>query len=153
MPDSMVLSPSKPRLKLKLLDSSAKAPTRATPGSACIDFYCNERIRVLEGEVSFVPLGVAVSFPPEYVLLLFIRSGVAADGIVLANGTGVIDSDYRDEVQAIVTITQGYLHGTYIEPGRRICQGLLLPRPDFELEQVTSLDSTTRKGGFGHTGR
>jgi dUTP pyrophosphatase len=71
------------------------------------------------------------------------------------NGMGLIDSDYRGEVKAI-------LH-YYAEPGAkcvtvyqydRIGQFLVVPVLRPELEIVTELDDTLRgEGGFGSTGK
>lgn len=149
-----VIDPKSAALKVKLLDKHAKPPTKATEGSACVDFYATQRVRLDHQCVSRVPLGVAVSFSPHYVLFMFIRSGLASRGLMLANGVGVIDSDYRGELQALVTPADPGWNGTYIEPGERVCQGLLVQKPGLEICIVDELDETDRgEGGFGHTGR
>ena len=141
-------------LQVKLLHEAAKPPTKATEGSACVDFYAANEVMLGYESVSRVPLGVAVSFPSRYVLLMFIRSGLASRGLMLANGVGVIDSDYRGELQALLTPAGPGWDGMRIQPGDRVCQGLLLPKPDLEICVVDELDGTARgEGGFGHTGR
>ena len=86
-----------------------------------------------------------------HVMLLFIRSGTAKKGLVLANGVGVIDSDYRGDVCALVHNTTA--QPIEIERGQRIAQFIILPLPVVSLVPVQSLSTTARgEGGFGSTG-
>src|SRR5688572_13385126 len=94
-----------PRLRVKLLREGAKAPTRATDGSAGYDLcaYINgvapERFQ--GGHLLSIPLGVAVEIPPGWVGLMTIRSSVARRGTAIYNTPAIIDSDYRGELQAL----------------------------------------------------
>lgn len=78
-------------------------PGRATPGSAAADLARRVRRRrrypAAHGR-AVIPTGIAVELPgPEYVALVFARSGLAVkNGLTLSNGVGVIDSDYRGEI-------------------------------------------------------
>ena len=73
--------------------------------------------------------------------------------IVVANGVGVVDSDYcgpDDEVKiSVVNVTQAPVT---VNPGDRLAQGILLPAPRIEWEEAVELRAASR-GGFGRTGR
>ena len=70
----------------------------------------------------------------------------------MANGVGVVDSDYRGELKVpVVNLSQTDYS---IEPGERIAQLVLHPVIPYELEEVSTLDETQRgSGGFGSSGR
>ena len=78
-------------------------PSRATEGSAGLDLAaCIDRdVTIAPRQLVCIPTGVAIALPgPEYVALVFARSGLGIrHGIALSNGVGVIDSDYRGELQ------------------------------------------------------
>lgn len=80
------------------------------------------------------------------------RSGLGhRHGIVLGNGTGLIDADYQGPL-LISTWNRGRAAFT-IEPGDRIAQLVILPIVRVGLQVVdTFVDSARGAGGFGHTG-
>ena len=101
-----------------------------------------------------IPTGIAIALPgPEYVALVYARSGLGIrHGIALSNGVGVIDSDYRGEIQVGLTNLSDKLYT--IHPGDRIAQLVVTPVVLPELERVEELDDTDRgTGGFGATGQ
>lgn len=139
------------------LAPGATAPTRATEGSAGYDLaaYLPKRAH----QVKFVHLrgvtamrtGVSMAIPPGHVGLVYVRSSLGALGLMLANGTGVIDSDYRGEIILKLTSYQGSIE---INHGDRIAQLVIVPIITPELEQVETHDETERgTGGFGSTGK
>lgn len=101
-------------------------------------------------ELVMVPLGFKSEFGFNYVLHLHVRSSVGLMGLILANGTGIIDPDYRGELfAAILNRSQEQV---VIEHGDRIVQGVLL---GFNQAIVIEkeVDATERgEGGFGSTG-
>ena len=82
------------------------------------------------------------------------RVGGHKEGVVLGNGTGLIDNDYRGEVMVSVLLRkQGETR--VIQPGERIAQMCLvkLPKAQFKFVDEFSEDSSERgEGGFGSTG-
>ncbi len=139
----------------KILEGAAE-PKRATSGSAGMDLCAciDNPITLNPGERVFVPCGIAISLPSsDYVALLFGRSGLGVKhGIMLSNGVGVIDSDYRGEIKASL-LNIGNESYT-INPGERICQLVIMRVENFPLVQVDKLDATERGlGGFGSTGK
>ncbi len=147
-------------LKIKALSpkigGTIPAPHFATPGSAAMDLCA-----CLEGDVTLkagarqvLPTGVAIALPSaDYVALICARSGLASKhGITMANGVGVIDSDYRGELR-VALFNESDTDYT-IHDGDRIAQLMVLPVVQPTLEFVEELDETERgAGGFGSTGR
>ncbi|MBR5774536.1 MAG: dUTP diphosphatase [Clostridia bacterium] len=143
-------------LKIKKVRENAIIPKRATEGSAGMDLYAciDAPIEIKLGERVMVPTGIAIALPDaNLVALIFARSGLAVKkGINLSNSVGVVDSDYRGEVQ-VGLINQS--QETYtLEAGERIAQMVIMPVALPVIEEVAELDSTERgEGGFGSTGR
>lgn len=124
----------------------------ATDGSAGLDLFAAYGA-VIEKTIIMVPTGVAVAIPEGHVGLLCIRSGLATKSrLRLANGIGVIDSDYRGEI--LVALVNDAHEAYCVNQGDRIAQLVLVPAPRLELEEATELHPTARDvGGFGSTGR
>lgn len=142
------------KLKIKRMRPGAHLPGRATEGSAGVDLRaCCEDISLKPLERCLVPTGIAVELPgPGYVGLVFARSGLSLnEGLALANGVGVIDSDYRGEIQVpVVNLSNTLLH---IINGKRIAQLVVMPVEVPEMIEFSTLNETLRgEGGFGSTG-
>ena len=85
---------------------------------------------------------------------IFARSSTPLKrGLMVANGVGVVDSDYcgpTDEIKIpMLNFTSAPVQ---VSKGDRIAQGILLPSPRVEWEEVDELRTGSR-GGFGATGR
>ncbi len=100
-----------------------------------------------------VPTGIAIELPEGTAGFVFARSGLGIKhGIALANGVGVIDSDYTGEV--CVGLINQFDEPYQIQPGERIAQLAVLPILCPVIEAVDTLTQTQRgAGGFGSTGR
>ena len=143
-------------MKIKLLTDTAAVPTRATEGSAGYDLRADiKEAHVLgKGEIFAVPTGIAIALPDKsYVAVVCARSGLAIKhGISLANGVGIIDSDYRGEIK-VGLINLGN-EDFVIEPNERIAQMLIMPVETPVLSPSEEIEKTERgDGGFGSTGR
>ena len=148
-------------------DQDIKLPVRKTTGSAGYDFYSNETITIpcilsilsdviphlVYGDFSgikptMVSTGVTADFPSDTILLIYNRSSNPIKrGLVLANGTRVIDSDYSPK--EIMGMFYNFSDHDYtIHKGDRIMQGVfqnfLLVDDDHAMGK--------RNGGFGSTG-
>lgn len=129
-------------------------PMRQTDGSAGCDLRaCLEGPRAIgPGEVLMVPLGFAAEIPKGYAGFVFSRSGLGAKkGVVVAQGVGVIDSDYRGEW---LVPLRNLGPGEYVvQPGERIAQVVFLPVAAGDFVETEELSGTERgTGGFGSTG-
>ncbi|MBE5037565.1 dUTP diphosphatase [Subdoligranulum sp. DSM 109015] len=143
-------------VKYKLLDPRAKAPAYATAGAAAADLCAllDEPLTLAPMQRALVPTGLAIELPgPECVALVYARSGLSIKhGLTMANGVGVIDSDYRGELRVpMVNLgTEPYT----IAPGERIAQLCIAPVWQAAFVQADALNDTDRgAGGFGSTGR
>lgn len=133
------------------------APEYATDGSAAVDLRAaleeGEVITLAPGERYRIPTGVAIS--PErsdVVAVIAGRSGHGLkNGVTLANGIGVIDSDYRGEI-SVVLINHGS-EPFEVRRGDRVAQMMFMPILQAAFLPTEELDETARgAGGFGHTG-
>ena len=127
---------------------------RATSGSAGFDLTAcvDVPLVVHPGCIERVPLGIAIDLSDTGGALLMARSSLSKRGLMLANGVGLIDRDYRGELVAAVVNTSNSV--AVIDPWQRIAQLVILPRADVALiQRVDSLGDTARgAGGFGSTG-
>ena len=142
-------------VKIALVRDRAKIPAYATDGSAALDlrYAADEPMTILPGERRLVPTGIAISPETKNVAaLVCARSGLASKkGLTLANGIGVVDSDYRGEIMAAM-INLGNEPYT-IEPDERVAQLMFVPVLQAKLIEAETLDETARgTGGFGSTG-
>ena len=141
-------------LKLQIVDERLEnwRMGKATKGAGAFDVRAciDAPITLLAGEVVKVPLGFIAEVEEGHLLLLLPRSGLGSAGIVLANGTGVIDSDYRGVVQAM--LLNRSISPFIVEPMMRIAQATYVAASaDFEV--VDTVSETERgAGGFGSTG-
>jgi len=144
------------KIKVKLLNKNAVLPQIATAGAAAADLTaCLDRsIEIKPGERILIPTGIAIELPdPSTVAIICARSGMAFKrGLALANGIGVIDSDYRGEL-LVAMINTGTEPQT-VNHGERIAQLMIMPVIQPEYIIADSLDDTDRgAGGFGSTGK
>ncbi len=146
-------------LQVKVLDPRFGAewplPAYATAHSAGMDLRAALDAPLLlgAGEAALVPSGLAIHVAdPGLCAVLLPRSGLGhKHGIVLGNGTGLIDADYQGPLM-ISTWNRGSAAYT-IEPGDRIAQLVLLPIVRATLQVVDTFEESARgEGGFGHTG-
>ena len=143
------------KVKIKRLRPQAKLPSRATSGSAGMDLYAciDESVTIAPGGLRLIPTGIAIALPDSNsAAFLYARSGLGVKhGICLANGVGVVDSDYRGEV--CVGLCNVSDKPYTIEPNERIAQMVIAPVIIPEIEEADELDDTQRgEGGFGSTG-
>ena len=143
------------KIKVKGLREGARMPHLATEGAAACDLYAllDQQLTLAPGQRYPVPTGIAIALPSkDCVAVVCARSGLALkQGLALANGIGVIDSDYRGEI--FVAIINNDREEKVIENGERIGQLMILPVISAEYEEAESLDETQRgSGGFGSTG-
>jgi dUTP pyrophosphatase len=137
-------------LKFKKLDPRATLPTRGSAAAAGLDLYSIEVVNLQSMERQLVRTGLAVAIPEGFYGRIAPRSGLATkSGIdVLA---GVIDADYRGEIQCLLHNTGN--ETVELPPQAKVCQliieKIITPAPEF----VDDLTDTTRgSGGFGSTG-
>lgn len=146
-------------LQLKLLDprfgDAWPLPAYATEHSAGLDLRAalDAPLELAPGDAALIPSGLAIHLAdPHLCAVILPRSGLGhRHGIVLGNGTGLIDADYQGPL-LISTWNRGREAFT-IAPGDRIAQLVVLPIVRATLQVVDTFEQSARgEGGFGHTG-
>lgn len=130
-------------------------PVRKTKYSAGYDICTPIDISLPSGQRRVIPTGIKAVFAPEEMetwhLQMYVRSSVGIkDGVVLTNGTGVIDPDYYtgqndgDMMLALLNTSDKLVK---YKAGDRICQAV------FVIHGLTSDDKAVgdRTGGIGST--
>lgn len=146
-------------MKIKIVcDDEKYLPTYANETDACMDLkvVVPNRTFILAPKHSKVfRTGIKVQIPEGYVMMMYPRSSTGVKmKCQLMNGTGIIDTGYRDEIKIAL-----YNFGDYsveIEDGQRIGQFMIMPRPKLELEIVPDdeeFKQGNRGGGIGSSGK
>ena len=138
-------------VKVKKIVPEAVIPSYSKPGDAGMDLTITKEIENTSFSVSY-GFGIAMEIPKGYVGLVFPRSSVRNQDLILSNCVGVIDSGYRGELQATFKKTNG-LDSIKYKVGDRGAQIIILPYPTIYMTEVPELSNTERgSGGFGSTG-
>ena len=167
----------------KILDEVC-TPKRGTKYSACIDLFSREDVVIESGETKIVKLGVKLDlgffdnlsdydkenftylidevgrepiecFMKSHYLEVALRSSLAVKGLIIANGIGIIDLDYPDEIGLIVhnpvtDVTFGVYNGSrfIINKGDKVAQCTLKEHKGYLMGYESEI---LRTGGFGST--
>lgn len=121
-------------------------PQHQTIDSAGADLICNVAIEIRPGEVKLVKTGsyVPSNLKDGQYLALHARSSLALKRkLMLANGVGVIDKDFEDEIQ--VMLYNCGCETQYLFKGERIAQVV----PANYIKGIFPIKSNRRTGGFG----
>ena len=138
-------------VKVKRLNPNAVIPHYSKAGDAGMDLTITSIIENTSFSVSY-GFGIAMEIPQNFVGLIFPRSSVRNQDLILSNCVGVIDSGYRGEIQATFKKTNG-LDSLAYKVGDRGAQILILPYPTIYMTEVPELSNSERgTGGFGSTG-
>lgn len=144
------------KIKVKKINEKAVVPRRATQGSAGADLFAcmEEPVEINPGEIKVIKTGIAIEIPDRnFAAFVYARSGLGIKhGICLANGVGVIDSDYRGEIcVGLCNISQ---KPYVVDPGERVAQMVIMPVDCAVYEEAADINSTERgTSGFGSTGK
>jgi dUTPase len=174
----------------KILDEVC-TPKRGTKYSAYVDLFAREDITIGAGETKIVKLGVKLDldlidrellginsckndivclqiwerFLRRYYLEIALRSSLGVKGLIIANGIGIIDLDYPDEIGLIVhnpvqirefvqngnnytTVVDSDDSEFVIKKGDKVAQCTLKEHKGYLMGYETEI---ARVGGFGST--
>ena len=137
---------------INILREGAKGVQYSTAHSAGLDLvacYVDKPMRIPAGGHMTIHSGISLNLLPDQVAFIFPRSGLGIKhGIVLRNGTGVIDADYKGEI--MVCLQNDGNTDYLVDANERIAQ-LVITK--FErLANVKVVDAERGTGGFGSTG-
>ena len=140
-------------IPLQQIDPDLPVPAYAYVGDAGVDLRatCDDILKPFERKL--VPCGIAVAIPSGYAGFVLPRSGLAIKhGVSLVNAPGLIDSNYRGEIQAILVNLDPQSEFA-IKRGDRIAQLVVMRVPDAAFDVCAELPDTERgAGGFGSSG-
>jgi len=141
------------KVGIKLIDRSFPLPKYQTKGSAAFDLYSRQSIIIPAKTTKLVPLNIILHLPEDHWALMAARSSLYKKNLMLINGIGIGDYDYRgpnDEYHAaLYNFSEKKVE---IEKGERIVQMIILPRKKTEFIEIADLTDQNSRGGFGSTG-
>lgn len=156
-------------MRIKLLSSGAKMPTKGSAQAAGYDLYAPKDFVVNPGR-NIIPIDIAIELEPGYEAQIRPRSGFSAKGfeghVIIDHGfkyaesptrfdcdsfLGTVDSDYRGNVGVIVNSheTEPFI----VTAGTRIAQMVIEKHWSGDFTIVDELCDTKRgDGGYNSTG-
>ncbi|MBU0459220.1 MAG: dUTP diphosphatase [Nanoarchaeota archaeon] len=141
-------------IRIKRVDRSLPLPEYKTKGAAAFDLYTREDVTIPAQGWGKAPSNIVIEIPQEHALLISARSSLAKNypGLFLANGLGLIDSDYCGENDEILISMYNFTtNDITINKGERIAQAFLVKFRRDSWEEVVEMENKDR-GGFGSTG-
>ena len=149
-------------IKIKKVHPNAVLPTYAKDGDAGMDLTATSKYFDECGNICY-GVGLAFEIPKGYVGLIFPRSSICKNQLLLSNAVGVVDSGYRGEVSvrfkpSLALNDDKYAVTERIFPvysvGERVAQIIIMPHPQIQFELVEELSQTERgEGGYGSSGK
>lgn len=149
-------------IKIKKVHPNAVLPTYAKDGDAGMDLTATSKYFDEYGNICY-GVGLAFEIPKGYVGLIFPRSSICKNQLLLSNAVGVVDSGYRGEVSvrfkpSLALDNDRYAAHERIYPvyniGERVAQIIIMPHPQIKFELVEELSQTERgEGGYGSSGK
>ena len=137
------------------LSNRAKLPTQGSSQAAGWDLYALEETKIERRKSSMIKTGLAVAIPEGWEGQIRCRSSLGKKGMIMPNGIGTIDSDYRGELMVLATWI-GEEESFTVKAGERVAQLLFAPVPSVTIVETEydKLGQTDRgKGGFGSSGK
>lgn len=137
----------------KLINSEVLVPAYAHEGDAGLDLCATKEITLKPFERALIPTGVQIAIPQGYAGFVLPRSGLAIKhGISLVNSPGLIDSNFRGEIQVIAINLDPECSFT-VRQNDRVAQLVIMRVEDVCFEECDELDETKRgANGFGSSG-
>ena len=137
------------------VEKGLNLPTRSTPGSAGYDISSAIDTALSSGTMTLIPTGLKAYMQPDEYLGLHIRSSLAVkSGLRLANGQGIIDSDYYNnpdnEGHILLAVFNGGPDTMIVTKGMRLAQGIFYKYLLTDQDHLEKKES--RRGGIGSTG-
>lgn len=148
------------KIKVKVFNVSKnnlELPEYKTSGSAGLDLRADisGSIVIRPGMRMLIPTGLRLGIPDGIYGGVYSRSGLSLKvGLINANGTGIIDSDYKGEVGIIAYNISD--KDVTINTGDRIAQIIFQKYESIEWDPVDSEEelgvSERGSNGYGHSG-
>jgi len=140
-------------IPLQLSAEQLEAPQYAHEGDAGVDLRATCDVKLEPFERALIPTGISAAIPKGYAGFVLPRSGLAIkQGLSLVNSPGLIDSNYRGEIQ-IIAINLDPKHCIAVCKNDRIAQLVIVKVEEATFQVCDRLDETSRgTQGFGSSG-
>lgn len=140
------------KVKFKKLHKDAVSPKFAHKTDAGADLTATSIDLSRDGQIVY-GTGLVVEIPEGMVGLLFPRSSVRNQDLIMSNCVGVIDAGYLGEIMVTFNIKNPWSDDTIYKVDDRIAQLIIMPVPLVQFVEVDELSETQRgTGGHGSTG-
>ena len=138
---------------IKRFDKNLPLPEYKTSGAAAFDLYARQETTIGPKKTALVPLNIALQIPADHWVLIVARSSLHQKGLMMPNGIGVGDFDYRGDSDEYHAVLFNFTNkAVTIKKGERIVQAIILQREPVQFVEKTKFN-TKNRGGFGSTGR
>ncbi|KAF9762609.1 Deoxyuridine 5'-triphosphate nucleotidohydrolase [Nosema granulosis] len=137
-------------IKIRKLDSKAKAPARHSDGAAGYDLCSLEGGSIQPNQIGRVRTGLSFSISEDLVGVVFGRSGLG-----LKHGLTVVDTRVypRNSEELVISVLNTSNSVFEYTAGYRIAQIVFIQTTCMPIEFVEEMDTTLRgESGFGSTG-
>lgn len=144
-----------PRVRVSFTaENGATFPQKKSCADAGYDISAREKLPAREGwspKVALYSTGIRVSIQNGYYLEMVPRSSLSKSGYMLANGVGIIDSNFAGEILIpLIRIDEDAPEPTL---PFRCCQLIVRRQYQIEHTRTEAITATGRgAGGFGSTG-
>lgn len=143
------------KIKFKKTSDLAKDPVHGSEGAAGYDLIAaTEQVKLeLTGPIVEYDTHLSFEIPNGYVGIVTPRSSITTKTtLMLGNGVGIIDSDYRGTVKFQYRQISN-IAGKKYKVGERIGQIVIVPITPVQFEEAKELSDTKRgTNGFGSSG-
>lgn len=138
---------------IKKTSPKISLPAYQSKGAAGFDIEASETTTIDPKSCALIPTGLIIKVPENFFLMISARSSLARKkNLMLANGVGIIDSDYCGENDVIYISVYNFSETpTTIEKAERIANGIFLPVSQVTWQETDQMN-TQNRGGFGSTG-
>ncbi|MBF2429810.1 dCTP deaminase/dUTPase family protein [Listeria welshimeri] len=139
----------------KFPEQTISLPIRGDKGSAGYDFFSNETVTIAPEEKHIFWTDIKSYMQEDEVLNIHVRSSIGIKkGLLLCNGTGIIDSSYYsnpgNDGNIGIAIKNFSTAPVEITAGERVAQGIF---QKYLVADTDILANESRVGGIGSTGR
>lgn len=140
-------------MKIKYTKSEYVKSPKWEYGNNGIDFFVPSRHAIWclkPGEIHKFSLEIKFELPNDIFIYFCNKSSLGLKGINVL--CPLVDSNYRGEVHCVIQNTSDEVF--IIKPDMKICQGVIMQQPKFELCETDKINVCTNRGsgGFGSTG-
>jgi dUTP pyrophosphatase len=141
------------QIQFKKIREDVPTPQYQTSGSAAFDFHIIEDVEIPARGIEKIPTGLVIKAPDNHALIIASRSSSPIKkGVTVAQGIGIVDSDYSGPEDEIFILLQNVRDEIItLKKGDRVAQGMFMQVTQGAFHEVKEMTDGNR-GGHGSTG-